>query len=196
MLYDLEFWNTLNAEDFRINTVWWHKQNLNLLNKKLWVSFLRAILGCFWGLLGVAHGGVLDLLPLGSLHHAVSLSFWLQHKIWTYRKNFYGLGLFWGRFLGLWGRHMVVSYIPYLREPLPCGSHSFKRLKYKILTFCLKNFDFYALELFWAVWSCFQLFLGTWGCPRSVSLYPASFLALRYFTKYEPSFSKALGFMA
>ena len=34
-------------------------QNLNLLSQKLWVLWLRAVLGRFSGPLGAAHGGVL-----------------------------------------------------------------------------------------------------------------------------------------
>ena len=41
-------------------------------SQKLWVLWLRVVLGLFFGPLGKVHGGVLGPLGTGSLHHAVS----------------------------------------------------------------------------------------------------------------------------
>ena len=50
-------------------------QNLNLLSQKLWVLWLRAVLGLFLGPLRAAHGGALGPLRSGSLNYAASCPF-------------------------------------------------------------------------------------------------------------------------
>ena len=71
-----------------------------------------------------------------------------------------------GPFLGPLGRHIGVSWVD---QPLPRSPPPFKTLYYKIWTFYLKNFGFYGLGLFGAVWGCFGLFLGPLGRHIGVS---------------------------
>ena len=156
-------------------------------------AHIQALWGSLRGPLGAAHGDVLSPIHSGGLQHAALLPL-----------RGFGLWVLWlravlGLFLGPQGRHMGVSQLPYARAA------SIMRVPF-LSEALIQNLNLLSqkLQVLW-LRAVLGLFLGPLGAAhggvlgplRSGSLHHAVSFPFRGFqTKFEPSISKTLVFMA